>query len=39
MAKKKVLFFYPRFIEEYKALLEREVPGAEFLICTNREEM
>lgn len=39
MAKKKVLFFYPRFVEEYKALLEREVPGAEFLICTNREEM
>jgi glyoxylate/hydroxypyruvate reductase A len=39
MAKKKVLFFYPRFVEEYKALLEKEVPEAEFMICTNREEM
>jgi len=39
MAKKKVLFFYPRFVEEYKALLEKNVPEAEFLICTNREEM
>jgi len=39
MAKKKVLFFYPRFVEEYKALLEKNVPEAEFMICTNREEM
>jgi glyoxylate/hydroxypyruvate reductase A len=39
MAKKKVLFFYPRFLEEYKALLEKNVPGAEFMICMNREEM
>jgi len=39
VAKKKVLFFYPRFVEEYKALLEEEIPEAEFMICTNREEM
>jgi len=39
MAKKKVLFFYPRFVEEYKALLEKNIPEAEFMICTNREEM
>jgi glyoxylate/hydroxypyruvate reductase A len=39
MARKKVLFFYPRFIEEYQALLEKEIPEAEFMICTNREEM
>ena len=39
MARKKVLFFYPRFIEEYKALLAKEIPEAEFMICTNREEM
>jgi phosphoglycerate dehydrogenase-like enzyme len=39
MARKKVLFFYPRFIEEYRALLEKEIPEAEFFICTTREEM
>jgi glyoxylate/hydroxypyruvate reductase A len=39
MARKKVLFFYPRFIEEYRALLAKEIPEAEFMICTNREEM
>lgn len=39
MERKKVLFFYPRFVEEYKALLEKEIPEAEFMICTNREEM
>ena len=39
MAKKKVLFFYPRFVEEYKALLEKNVPEAEFMICKTREDM
>jgi len=39
MRRKKVLFFYPRFHDEYKALLEKEIPEAEFMICTNREEM
>ena len=39
MGKMKVLFFYPRFVEEYKALLEKNVPEADFMICTNREEM
>jgi glyoxylate/hydroxypyruvate reductase A len=39
MAKKKVLFFYPRFVEEYKALLEKEIPEADFMICTSREDM
>jgi len=39
MAKKKVLFFYPRFVEEYKALLEKNIPEADFMICTNRQEM
>ena len=39
MAKKKVLFFYPRFVEEYKALLEKNIPEAEFMICTSREDM
>ncbi len=39
MAKRKVLFFYPRFIEAYKALLEKNVPEAEFMICTSREDM
>jgi glyoxylate/hydroxypyruvate reductase A len=39
MAKKKVLFFYPRFVEEYKALLEKEIPEAEFMICRSREDM
>ena len=39
MKKKKVLFFYPLYIEEYKALLEKNVPEADFLVCTNREEM
>ena len=39
MAKKKVLFFYPRFIEEYKALLEKRIPEADFMICTDREDM
>jgi glyoxylate/hydroxypyruvate reductase A len=39
MKKKKVLFFYPRYVEEYKALLEKNIPEADFLICTNREEM
>jgi len=39
MTKKKVLFFYPRFIEEYKALLEKNIPEAEFMICTSREDM
>ncbi len=39
MKKKKVLFFYPLYVEEYKALLEKNIPEADFLICTNREEM
>lgn len=39
MAKKKVLFFYPRFVDEYQALLEKNVPDADFMICTNREDM
>jgi glyoxylate/hydroxypyruvate reductase A len=39
MRKKKVLFFYPRFVEEYKALLEKNIPEADFMICTNREDM
>jgi glyoxylate/hydroxypyruvate reductase A len=39
VTKKKVLFFYPRFVEEYKALLEKNIPEADFMICTNREEM
>jgi len=39
MTRKKVLFFYPNYVEEYQALLEKSVPEAEFLICTNREEM
>jgi glyoxylate/hydroxypyruvate reductase A len=39
MAKKKVLFFYPRYVEEYKALLEKNVPEADFMVCTSREQM
>jgi len=39
MRKIKVLFFYPRFVEEYKALLEKNVPEADFMICTTREDM
>ncbi|MFH1573651.1 MAG: D-2-hydroxyacid dehydrogenase [Acidobacteriota bacterium] len=39
MARTKVLFFYPSYVEEYKALLEKNVPQAEFLICTSREEL
>jgi phosphoglycerate dehydrogenase-like enzyme len=37
--KKKVLFFYPRFIDRYKELLEKNVPEAVLLICRNREEI
>ena len=39
MAKKKVLFFYPRFVEEYKALLEKNIPEADFMICASRADM
>lgn len=39
MTKKKVLFFYPRFVEEYKSLLEKNVPEADFMVCRNREDM
>jgi phosphoglycerate dehydrogenase-like enzyme len=39
MTKRKVLFFYPRFVEEYKALLEKNVPEADFVICRTREDM
>jgi D-2-hydroxyacid dehydrogenase (NADP+) len=37
--KKKVLFFYPRDLEVYQALLEKHVPEAEFFFCQNREEV
>lgn len=39
MTKQKVLFFYHRFVDEYQALLEKNVPEAEFMICRNREDM
>ena len=37
--KKKVLFFYPEDVEVYRALLEKEVPEAEFFFCQDREEI
>jgi glyoxylate/hydroxypyruvate reductase A len=39
MIKKKVLVYYPRYLDIYKKLLEKHVPEAEFFICHNREEM
>jgi glyoxylate/hydroxypyruvate reductase A len=36
---KKVLVYYPKFLEVYQALLEKTIPEAQYLICRDRADM